>query len=66
MLGLVWAVAAAFWVAVFLIMSMNGGVRMKDGSVVGRQQTQQEFDEKLRRIKEREARYEKWRKNLGR
>jgi hypothetical protein len=61
-----WVVGMAFCVTVLAVMFVNGGVRTRSGSIVGRQQSQQEFDEKVRRLEERDARYEKWRKNLGR
>ena len=47
-------------ITVLVFALRNGGIRTRNGSIIGRQQTQQEFDEKLAKLEAREARHKKW------
>jgi len=61
MLGfLIWAAGMAVIIAVIVVALRSGGIRMKDGSIIGHQQTQQEFDERIARLNAREARRKAW------
>ena len=47
-------------VGLIIIALRNGGLRMRDGRIIGRQQTQQEFDEELARLRARDAVRKEW------
>lgn len=52
--------ALVFVIAVVVFALRNGGLRLRDGTFIGRPETQQEFDEKIARLEAKDRQRQEW------
>jgi hypothetical protein len=53
----IWAISMAFLV-------LTGGLRTRNGPIIGFQRSPEKMDRMIARAKERQARYDRWRERL--